>query len=271
MRINSIQSHNICQVSYAKRSETEFVDYNLDGFEQEQKTIAERQVFWHDVKTAFSTNGVNWLKTNLWLSSGVPTKRTIKAAKSDPVAFFYELRRPYAGKLIDRSVLAQTTLTNRKTKEKEVVDIKRTAYEYSNAIYEINKGKERLAFVDVDTSELGVVNINYASTIVGREDYRGLFLTLMQAVVEDCINNGYIPTITATPVNVGNKNFDRATLYGLYGAEYKIIDGEYVHQPLSVVSQDKVIEMMENIQKSPKRKFFFEWTEHNFNILKDGG
>ena len=269
MRINPIKINNIYQVSYAKHGDAPFVDYNLDEYESELKTIADRHVFWNDVKTAFSSNCLSWIKTNLWLSTGVPTKRTIKAMQTDPIAYFYELRRPYAGKLIDKRVLGSTTITNRKTKEKEVVDIKRTVYEYSNSIYEINKGKERLAFVDVDTSELGVVNINYASTIVGREDYRGLFLTLMQAVVEDCICNGYIPTITATPVKVGSKNFDRATLYGLYGAEYKIIDGEYGHQPLSVVSQDKVIEMMENIQKSPRRKFFFDWTEHNFNILKN--
>ena len=271
MRISPIQTRNIYKVSYAKRYETEFVDYNLDEYNPEQKSIAERRVFWNDVKTAFSIKGINWLKTNLWLSTGSPTKRTINAMKTDPVAFFYELRRPYAGKMLDRRVLAQTTLTNRKTKEKETVDIKRTVYEYSNSIYEIKKGKERLAFVDVDTSELGVVNINYASTIVGRDDYRGLFLTLMQIVVEDCINNGYIPAITATPVKVGNKDFDRATLYCLYGAEYNIIDGEYGYQPLSVVPSDRVIEMMENIQKSPKRKFLLEWTEHNFNILKNDG
>ena len=57
----------------------------------------------------------------------------------------------------------------------------------------------------------------------------------------------------------------------MYGAEYKIIEGEYDSIPVSVVSQDKVIKMLESIQKSPKRDFIFPYTEYNFNILKNGG
>lgn len=211
----------------------------------------------------------NQIKTNLWLSSGIPTKRTIKAVVSDPKAYFYELSRPYFGKPIEKKTLGTVQIKNRKTKEKESIDIKKISYEDDNSIYELKKGKERLAFADVDISlQDEDMYVNYASTIVGREDYRGLFLTLMQAMIEDCINNGFIPSITATPMQVGSKNFDRSMLYRFYGAEYKIIDGEYGSEPVCEISKDKVIQMLENIQKSATRKFLFDETEQNFQRLK---
>ncbi len=210
----------------------------------------------------------NQIKTNLWLSSGVPTKRTIKAVVSDPKAYFYELSRPYYGKITDKKTLGTVQIKNRKTKENESADLRKVSFEDDTAIYELKKGKERLAFVEVDTSVAEDVYINYASTIVGREDYKGLFLTLMQAIVEDCINNGFIPSITATPMKIGNKNFDRSILYRLYGAEYKIVDGEYGSEPHIEISKEKIIQMLENIQKSKTRKFLFNETEQNFTRLK---
>ena len=268
MRISQIQQYKPINISFSQNNDADWVSYPCedDRYEKNSSVLPKKQKLKGQIELSTDT-----LKKNLWFSKGIFTKRNLNAFMSDPKAFLYEYTIPAAGSIIGNSILGQVYLKNRNTNEKEQLDIEKTSFEFDTDIYSLNKGKERLAFANVDTSELGVLHINYISTLVGRNDYSGLFLTLMQVAVENCINNGFIPEIHAVPTQIGNKKFDRASLYGLYGAEYKIIEGKYGSVPLSVVSQEKVIKMLENIQKSPKRDFIFPWTEYNFNILKNGG
>lgn len=268
MKINQIQPYNInrnlnigketANISFSSSYDDEFVSIKTVKNQMRDEFVSDI----NDVK--------NGIKKNLWFSKGSLTKRHLKAFITDPVAYLLEYIMPTHGKMLEKKVIGQVQLKNRKTKETETLDVERAYFEGNQEIYSINKGKERLAFADVDVMELGVIEVMYASTLVGREDYRGLFLTLMQAVVEDYINTiCAVPEIIATPVDVGNKKFSRAGLYGLYGAEYKKVDGEYGSELRSVFSREKVTKMLENIQKSPKRDFLFSETEHNFNVLKD--
>lgn len=268
MKINSIQPFNINNnlisrnavknISFSSIYDDEFVSKKTVKNQMKDEVVSDI----NDVK--------NNIQKNIWFSKGSLTKRHLKAFITDPVAYSLEYVMPTHGKMLEKKVIGQVQLKNRKTKEIETLDVERAYFEGNQEIYSINKGKERLAFADVDVMELGVIEVMYASTLVGREDYRGLFLTLMQSVVEDYINSiCAIPEIIATPVNVGNKKFSRAGLYGLYGAENKIVDGEYGSEPRSIFSREKVTKMLEDIQKSPKRNFLFSETEHNFNVLKD--
>lgn len=268
MRINQLTKFNPINVPFSQNQDVQWTSFSddVDTFESNEHRMTTKQ----EKKTQFELS-TDTLKKNLWLSKGMFTKGHLKAFLSDPKAYLHEFISPAAGRMIGDEIIGQTKLKNRKTKENETIDIEKASFEFDIDIYSLNKNKEKLALAEVDTSELGIVHIDYVSTIVGRDDYSGLFLTLMQAVVENCINNGFIPEIHAVPTQIGNKKFDRASLYSLYGAEYKVVDGEYGSVPVSVVSQEKVIKMLENIQKSPKRNFIFPWTEHNFEILKNGG
>lgn len=267
MRINQISEYKQINTPFRQDRDVQWVSFSddTDTYQTEHNTNAKRE------KKAQFDLSMDTLKKNIWFSKGMFTKRHLKAFLSDPTAYLYEFSTPAAGKMIDNKTIGQVQLKNRKTKELETLDIEKATFEYDVDIYSLNKKKEKLAYVEVDTSELGILHIDYASTIVGRDEYKGLFLTLMQVAIENCINNGFIPEIHAVPTQVGNKKFDRASLYSLYGAEYKITEGEYGSVPVSIVSQEKVINMLEGIQKSPKREFIFPWTEHNFEILKNGG
>ena len=264
MKINTIQPYKFYTPNFCKNTQRRDFFDRKDDFESD---IKERT---NNIKSDLGIY-LDTAKKNLWLAKGSMTKRHFNAFISDPKAYLYGYLSPVSGKLIDTQVIAQVPLKNRKTKEIEMLDVQRASFLNGSEIFSINKGKEKLAYVDVDTRCLDVINVNYASTIVGREEYRGLFLTLMQAVIETCINDGFIPEIQAMPVQIGNKDFKRSTLYGLYGAEYKIVQGQYGSEPRSIVSREKVIKMLESVQNSPKRKFILPWTEHNFNILKNGG
>ncbi|MBQ8887612.1 MAG: hypothetical protein IJY61_07930 [Candidatus Gastranaerophilales bacterium] len=268
MYINKINGYRVSNIRFAQDRDVVWssISNDDDTYQNNAREMSTKQ----KLKTEFELS-TDTIKKNLWFSKGIFTKRNLNAFVSDPKAYLFEYISPAAGSMIDHRIIGQTQLKNRKTKEKEQLDIEKASFEFDTEIYSLNKGKEKLAFVNVDTSELGVLHINYISTLVGREDYSALFLTLMQVAVENCINNGFIPEIHAVPTQVGNKNFNRASLYSMYGAEYKIIEGEYDSIPVSVVSQDKVIKMLESIQKSPKRDFIFPYTEYNFNILKNGG
>ena len=268
MRISQIQQYKPINASFSRNNDVDWTSYpsNDDSYVGISSILSKKQKIKGQIELSTDT-----LKKNLWFSKGMLTKRNLSAFVSDPKAYLFEYTIPAAGSMIDKKVIGQVQLKNRKTKEKETLDIEKASFEFDQEIYSLNKGKEKLAFANVDTSELGILHVNYISTLVGRNDYSGLFLTLMQVAIENCINNGYIPEIHAVPTEVGNKKFNRASLYSLYGAEYKVVDGDYGSVPISVVSQDKVIKMLENIQKSPKKEFILPWTEYNFEILKNGG
>lgn len=266
MKINPIQQFSINSSAINKK--TANISFSANNDEFVSKKAVKNQIR-SDVANGFDYVK-NSIKKDIWFSKGSLTKRHLKALITDPVAYILEYMMPMKGNMLEEKVIGQVQLKNRKTKEVETLDVERASFEKNQQIYSIKRGNERLAFADVNTTELNVVEIMYASTLVGREDYRGLFLTLMQAVVEDYVNLGIgVPEIIATPVDVGNKEFSRAGLYGLYGAEHKIVQGEYGSELRSVFPKEKVVKMLEDIQKSPRRDFIFSETENSFNALKN--
>ncbi|MCD7879672.1 MAG: hypothetical protein LUG16_07060 [Candidatus Gastranaerophilales bacterium] len=210
------------------------------------------------------------LKTNLWLSTNPINKRNLKAFLGDIGAYTFELRCPIKRKPVKKEIIAETMVENRKNNEPERVSVQKVSFDDNSAVFSLNIKKDKLAFIDVVYEKQDSIYINYVSTIQGNEEYRGLFKKLLNSVIEDSIVNGNIPEIEGQPGQVGNKEFDRASLYKFYGAK-KVrlwVEKTFSVYEYSVLTKEKIIEMMDKIKNSNKKTFILKDTEEKFDELK---
>lgn len=268
MRITSIQN-TYNKTSFGNRINNDNRKEDKYEFLKNERDVFEYSGDYSD--SGFFNKCKNFLKSkkvNIKLMSSPKTERGKKALQKDPIAFSLMFSRPYTGDIVDDRILTKVPVQNRKTNEKEELDLRRIILADESAIYTIEQGKDKLATVDTaireksigDTSES--IYINYATTTVGMEDYRNLLTTAVQAVVEDYIrNNNEIPLVEATPDQIGNQEFDRLKLYKYYGAEGRIgiVNGSIV--PQAVFYPYKVAQILEEIKQSPKKSFIFPETE----------
>lgn len=242
----------------------------VDFFESQQESPAKEshlEFLKKKISDSFNKN-----KTRLWLSVPTPTLNSLKAFWNDPEAFTYEMERPLTGKVIKKEKLAEINLRQRRNKEPLKATVRKVEFDDKSCVYTIQNGIERLAFIDVDFELEDEAYINYASTIVGREKYSNLLMILMQAMTEDCMRQGFIPKITASPAEIGVLDFDRASLYKYYGADIQTVEHNYYgyteEEQLAVVTPEKLIQKLERINTSPKRNFILPDSKSNFQKLK---
>ncbi len=253
-------------LSYPSKYE-KYEDEDEDDNEEEEDWESETIIT--GAKEAFNT-----IKTDLWLGFPIPTKRNLKALFKDPDAYLYEMSRPLSGNTINKEILSEIDLERRKDRKTDKALLKKVEYDDSTAIYYIQQGIDKLGFIDVNFETKGKIYVNYASTIVGREEYRNLLPILVQAVVEDYINTEkIIPELEAEPAEIGSLNFKRASLYKYYGADLKYVkenknDIKSKVYPLVYMKPDKVLNILHKISNSSSRDFILDSTKETIEQIK---
>ncbi len=271
MQINSLfHNYNICTHINQNNTRISFFGYK-DSFDPENQSVKKSST---NISKKFSEL-FNKSKTNIWLSVPLPTKRNIIAFLTDNRAFTFEINRPFSGKIVEKQTLGQVDLIKRKDKTKEKAFVKKVEFDDDTAIYYIQKGLDRLGFIDVDFNYeiMKQPFITYASTIVGRDDYRNLFGILIQALTEDCIvNRNFIPEIMGEPGYIGSKSFSREALYKYYGAKSNrrlFIDDNKLHSYRVVsLSPQNIIKKFNKISDTAPKKFILGSTQEKFEELK---
>lgn len=264
-------SNNLSKISFGNNNEDFLSLTNLNKSDSEDKN---NNIF-SKAKKGIS-NFYNKNKTRLWLSTQVPTLRSLKAYCCDTGAYLYEIDRPNTGKVTNKEVIAEIDIKRRKENKTDKAKIRKVEFDDSTTVYTIQKGVERLGFIDVDFSEKGIAYIDYASTVVGREDYRNLLMILMQSMVEDyAVKNNEIPCILAEPAPIGEMDFDRAALYKFYGADSIQQEDKKTHKErtYTIMNQSRIYDMLNKINDSKKRNFitqnFAEFWNKNSTELEN--
>lgn len=163
---------------------------------------------------------VDRIKINKHLIGPFFTKRGMRALCKDPVAFLFPFARCNYTPILKENIISTADVRKRKEQGTEPCNIKKVTMFPDCYQYSITKKRDNLASLYVYHEDNNVLYIDYATTVNGEKDYRGMLLQLVQAAVEDYImKNGRIPQIQAEAANIGSKNFNRSTLYKYYGAD----------------------------------------------------
>ncbi len=219
----------------------------------------------------------NRLKISLYIISPYPTVNNIKAFLNDPIAFSFELLRPFFDNLISDEKICEVDLMKRDKSGKVKAEIRKLSFNDDSYIYSINKkgkNKERLGYIDIYENEKGkTFFVEYAYTQTGNKKYRNILNILIQAAAEDSIRRGFIPQFKAIPTQIGFKEYNRGTLYNIMGCETQHETNIGGHKGfdayVNVYSKEKVIKMLESIAKSPNKSYIYPDTPEKLNSLKN--
>jgi len=207
-------------------------------------------------------------------ASPVGIYNSLKVLKTDPEAFVYGICGRSKDILKSKDVLGAIQIQKRGQKDTTGANALRFIFEDGSKRYSIRKFGETLAYVDVTPEEAGNLYISYLCNVGGRDRYRSLEKTVLQAAVEDTINQeGAIPTISAIPAKIGDLDFNRSLLYRMMGGQVRdcnyYSNKKIITVPEIYCSQDTITKKLDSIAK--RDKFLFPETRANFEKLKNGG
>ncbi len=228
---------------------------NLKGLSKGAKTL---------VQTARTQISLNY-------SSPAALYNRVKVMYGDPKAFEYGLIGRSKDILKSKEVLGAVQIQSRDKKDTVAAKVIKFVFQDDSRRYSVRKPGETLAYVDIVPEADNNLYIQYLCDIEGRDRFRALEKTVLQAAIEDTINSEYaIPTITAMPSEVGDLKFSRETLYRMMGASVR--DFDIVHKgrviattPEVYCTKDVIIQKLEKIAQ--KGKFIFSETRANFEKL----
>lgn len=187
----------------------------------------------------------------------------IKSIIKDPEAFLYALEYETDLVCTSRKLLGEINIISRKSKEKVSTRIIKETFDNGLQKYTIQRRGENLALIDVKRIGDDKLCIDYLTNVVGASRYKNLEQHILQAAVEDSINNGFLPKIIAIPAEVGENQFSRDVMYKMMGAD--LVHDSYTGFNKVEVAPNKVAEIMKN--KSEKGKLFFPETAENLKKL----
>ncbi len=222
-------------------------------------------------------NLYNRLKISIYIISPYPTVNNIKAFFSDPIAFSFELLRPFYEEINSDEKIGEVDLQKRDKSGKIKAEIKKISFNDDSYVYSINKkgkDKEKLGYIDIYENEKNKTYfVEYAYTLTGNKKYKNILNILIQAAAEDSIRRGFIPQFKAIPTQIGFKKYDRGTLYNIMGCETQhetdIGGHEGFNAYVNVYTKEKVIKMLEGIAKSPNKTYIYNDTPEKLAALKN--
>ena len=140
-------------------------------------------------------------------------------------------------KMKSQTPLATIPLKKRNSTKTIQATLEKLEFEGGGISYVLkNKGKQ-LGHLDI-TKKSDEICIDFMTNILGRKKYRNIENILLQGMVEDCMKQGFIPSIKAEAVNVGDhmgRGYNNRKLYQRMGMEladdgYMRISAENVHE-----------------------------------------
>ena len=148
------------------------------------------------------------------------------------------------GKIESHTTLATVPLKQRNSSKTINATLEKLDFGDGDISYVLkNKGKQ-LGHLDI-TRNAKDVYIDFMTNIFGRKKYRNTENILLQAMIEDCMKQGFVPDIKAVAMNVGDhmgRGYNNRSLYQRMGME-STGDG-YMR-----ISAEKVLELI-NKQKA---------------------
>ena len=124
-------------------------------------------------------------------------------------------------KLKSQTTLAVIPLNKRNSTKTIKATFEKLEFDGGSISYVLkNKGKQ-LGHLDI-TKESNEIYVDFMTNILGRKKYHNVENILLQGMVEDCMKQGFIPSIKAEAVNVGEhmgRGYNNRKLYQRMGME----------------------------------------------------
>lgn len=105
-----------------------------------------------------------------------------------------------------KSQVTLSTIPIKKRNSNKVIQatLEKLDFGDNNFVYILKNKNKQLGYLDV-TKENNDIHIDFMTNIIGRKKYKNIENILVQGMVEDCLKQGFVPSLKAVAVDVGKR------------------------------------------------------------------